>query len=38
MYWQESSKKEIMLGYNKYYAILALSYVLNNSKEMVSAL
>ena len=38
MWWQRSSKKEIILEYNKNYAILALNYALKNSKRMISAL
>ena len=30
--WQELSRKEIILGCNRNYTVLALNYVLNNSK------
>jgi len=34
-HWQESSRKEIILGCNKKLAILALNYILKNSKEII---
>ena len=35
--WQRSSRKEVMLEYNKNYVILALNYILKNSKRTLSA-
>ena len=35
--WQKSSREEVMPEYNKNYAILALQYVLKNSKKTISA-
>jgi len=36
--WQGSSIKKIILGYNKNYVILALNYILKNSKRKISVL
>jgi len=35
-YWQESSRKKIILGYNKNYAILTFNYVLKNLEKTIS--
>jgi len=36
IYWQELSKKEVMLGCHKSYTILALNCTLKNSKAIIS--
>ena len=36
-YWQKSSRKEVMLGYNKNYTTLALNCILKNLKRTISA-
>ena len=37
-YWQKLSRKEIILQCNRNYAVLALNYVLKNSKKIISVL
>jgi len=37
-HWQGSSKKEVILGYNKNYTTLALKYTLKSSKGSLSVL
>ena len=37
-WWQRSSRKEIMLGYNKNYATLVFNCILKNSKAIISTL
>jgi len=37
LHWQRVSKKEVILEYNRNYAILAFNYILKNSKRTISA-